>query len=295
MSGLSDYTAQNELNFITGQKAQPALQTMYLALFTAVGTDSGGFTEVAGNGYARVQVSGTIATNGTTASGNAVLHFAAVPAWIVTGMAILDATTPASITAGTTVLSTTGTTVTMSANAAGTVGNGDSIVFSAFNPAAGSQPSTDTNNAVITFAQATGAGFGTVIAWGLYDALSSGNLWLWDFLGNFAWIPTSANSASPGVFTNHAHGYSNNDPIVCSIEFGGTFPTVTQGTLTGYTVNYVSSVATDTFQLTTVAGGGQNINTSATGAVMVRKLTQQSIPANVTASFAASAFTLSAA
>jgi hypothetical protein len=41
--------------------------------------------------------------------------------------------------------------------------------------------------------QAT-ASWGTVIAFALYDA-SSGNLLLWDYLGNFAWLPATVSSA----------------------------------------------------------------------------------------------------
>jgi hypothetical protein len=77
-------------------------------------------------------------TNGVTASGNAVLHFAAVPAalsdMVARGQPILvsDLTSPAVIPLGTTVLSITATTVTMSGNAAGAgVGSGDSIAFTA--------------------------------------------------------------------------------------------------------------------------------------------------------------------
>lgn len=70
------------------------------------------------------------ATNGATASGNNTLHFASVPAWVVLGMLIYDIDTPSAIPAGTTVVSTTGTTVVMSANAAGAgVGSGDNIVI----------------------------------------------------------------------------------------------------------------------------------------------------------------------
>jgi hypothetical protein len=70
------------------------------------------------------------ATNNTTAAGNPTLHFAATPAWVVAGMSVADLTTPTSIPASTIVLSTTGTTVVMSNNAAGAgVGNGDNIVF----------------------------------------------------------------------------------------------------------------------------------------------------------------------
>ena len=70
------------------------------------------------------------ATNGTTAAGNDTLHFASTPSWIVAGMVIADLTTAAAIPAGTTVVSTTGTTVVMSANAAAPgVGSGDGILF----------------------------------------------------------------------------------------------------------------------------------------------------------------------
>src|SRR5258708_3830038 len=86
MSGTSDYASNALLNWVTGQKAMPALPAVWLALFTAVGVDAGtGFTEVAGAGYARAQVAGTAVTNGTTAAGNPTLHFASVPAWIFNG------------------------------------------------------------------------------------------------------------------------------------------------------------------------------------------------------------------
>lgn len=53
MTGLTNYSAFNVLNYLTGQKAMPALPAIYLALFTAVGTDVGtGFTEVSGGAYA---------------------------------------------------------------------------------------------------------------------------------------------------------------------------------------------------------------------------------------------------
>jgi hypothetical protein len=54
--------------------------------------------------------------NGTTAAGNATLHFAATPSGIV-GYGIADQTTPAAIGAGNTILSTTATTAVMAAAA----------------------------------------------------------------------------------------------------------------------------------------------------------------------------------
>lgn len=302
MAGLADYFAENQLNYITGQVAMPALPAVFLALFTTAPTsDAGtGGTEVStsGTGYARVQVAGTQATNGTTASGNATLHFASTPTWIVAGMSVRDITASTVIPAGTTVLSTTGTTVVMSQNATGAgVGSGDTIVFSAW-PAAsasvGTEPSvvpaTLTNGAIIAYQPATGAGFGTVLAFALYDAVTAGNMLMWDWLGNFAWLPATMTAASPGVITAHAHGYSAADPVVVSTKYGGTLPTFSQSNLTG--VLAVVSPATDTF---TVTNASTAVNTSTSGDFMVRKILQQSIPSGVTASFAASTLPLFAA
>lgn len=286
MSGLSDYTAKNLLNYITGQVAEPALPAVYLALMTAVDTDAGtGGTEVSGSAYARVQVAGTAATSATTSTSSATLTFTSVPTWIVAGMTARDVTSSSAITGGQTVLSTTGTTVTLSGNVNATVGSGDTIAFSAFSASSGSAPSQVTNSAVITFPQATGS-WGTVIAFELRDASTSGNLLAWDYLGNFNWLPATVSSASPGVFTAHAHAYSNGDSFQFSTEYGGTAPTFSAGNYTG--LQTVAGVATDTFNVT-------GVNTSASGNGMVRKVTQQSIPANVTASFAASALTVTAA
>lgn len=298
MTGLTNYTASNELNWLTGQVPQPALPSVWLGLFTVVGTDAGsGFTEVSGNGYARVQVAGSDVTNGTTASGNNTLNFAAVPAWIVAGMRIYNVTTPASIVS-LTVLSKTATTVVMSGNAAGAgVGNGDTITFSAFGAPSGTAPSTITNGAIITMAPASGAGWGDCIAFGLFDAATTGNLTAWDFLGNFAWLPFESTNVGTGdgpVFTAKANGYSNTNPIVFTAEYGGTLPNLTAGTITGYTVNFVANVATDSFTATQTSGGAA-VTSSTTGSGMVRKIVQQSIPSGVTALFAASALTITAA
>jgi len=72
----------------------------------------------------------TLATNAATASGN-VLHFAGpLPTAVVTGVVVEDQTTAAAIPAGTTVVSATTASVTLSADVAGGgVGNGDTIAF----------------------------------------------------------------------------------------------------------------------------------------------------------------------
>ena len=291
MAGLSDYSAKNLLNFLTGQVAETALPSVWLALFTTAPTDAGtGGTEVSGGSYARVQVAGSAATNNTTASGNATLHFASTPSWIAAGMSVTDLTSGSVIPAATTVLSVTGTTVVMSANATGGgVGNGDTIIFSAFTPATGSAPSTITNNSIVTFATPT-ASWGNVLAFGLYDASTSGNLLAWDYLGNFNWLPCTVSSASPGVITAKAHGMAVNDNCIFSTEFGGTAPSFSQSNLTGTLA--VAHAATDTLDVTNAATA---VNTSSTGSGMIRKITVQTISTNVVASYAASQLNINAA
>lgn len=77
-------------------------------------------------------------TNNTTASSSAVLHFAAVPAWVLAAVAagipvvVADATTAGVIAPNTTISSANATSVTMSGNAlAGGVLSGDVITFTA--------------------------------------------------------------------------------------------------------------------------------------------------------------------
>ena len=58
MTGMTTTTRQNLLQYVTAKASMPALATpgsVWLALFTAVGTDAGtGFTEVSTGSYARV-------------------------------------------------------------------------------------------------------------------------------------------------------------------------------------------------------------------------------------------------
>lgn len=299
MPGLSDYTALANLAWVTGGAAMPSRPDVFLGLFTAMPTsDAGtGGTEVTGGSYARVQVGGSAVTNNTTGSGNAVLHFATTPAWLVAGMTVRDATSPSVIPAGTTILSTTGTTVTMSANATGGgVGNGDTITFSAWPAATASSgtepavtPATVANGAAISFAPAT-ADWGTAIGWGLFDALTVGDVLAFDYLGAYSWLPATMSAASPGVITTKAHGYSAGNNVVVTTKYGGTLPSFSQSNLTGTLA--VVSPATDTFTVTNAATA---VNTSTTGDFQVRRIATQSIPSGVTASFPASTFSLNAA
>jgi hypothetical protein len=291
MTGLANYSAFNYMDHVTGQIATPAVPSVWLALFTAVGTDANtGFTEVGGGvGYARVQVAGQLAASSASTT---VITFGAVPSWVVAGMSVRDVTTPANVPAATTVVSVTATTVTCSATVSG-VGT-DTIRFSAFTPSAGTAPATAVNNSIVGFAAATGAGFGTVIAFGLFDAATVGNLMLWDFMGNFNWLPFE-NPTGSNLLTVKGNAYVSNDPIVFTAEYGGTLPTMSTGTFTGYTINFVATPATDTINVDTTTGPATPIVLTSSGSGMVRKIVQQSIPAGVTASFAAATLTLTLA
>jgi hypothetical protein len=153
----------------------------------------------------------------------------------------------------------------------------------------GSAPVSMSNNFTMTFPQAT-VDWGTVIAWGLYDAPTVGNLGLWDYLGNFSWLPATVSSASPGVITAKAHGISVADTIIFTNEYGGTSPTFSQSNFTGLLV--LAHAATDTLDVTNSA---TQVNTSSTGSGMIRKISSQAISNGVTASFAVGAITITAA
>ena len=155
-----------------------------------------------------------------------------------------------------------------------------SMAGAAWNAAGGTSPSTVTNASAATFPAAT-ANWGTVIAFGLFDASTAGNLLFWDYMGNFAWLPFTGTLASPSVLTAPAHGYANADVVVVTAELDGTLP-ATAGSWAGLLT--VAGVTADTF----TAG----VNSTGTGNGQVRKVTQQVINSGVTASYGIGALTL---
>ncbi len=90
MASMSDYLENKLIDQIFRGQAYTFPATLYVGLFTAAPTDAGGGTEVAGNAYARVAVTASLAnfagtqaagsttastgTNGTT-SNNAQINF----------------------------------------------------------------------------------------------------------------------------------------------------------------------------------------------------------------------------
>jgi hypothetical protein len=116
MSALSDYLENKLVDHVFRALSFSAPATMYVGLFTAAPSDTGGGTEVSGNAYARVSV-----TSGTTNWSN-----------------------------------------TQNSGTGASTGTGG----------------TTQNLTTFTFPTPTPSGWGTVVAVGVFDASSAGNL-LW--------------------------------------------------------------------------------------------------------------------
>jgi len=299
MPGLSTTSEALVLNGVGGNPAASWPTSLWIGLHTAVGIDSGsGFTEVTGGSYARVQIAGQLTISATQGALGTTLTFASVPSWVVPGMVVVNRTR-ADIPTNTTVVSTTSTTVVLSASTVTTVAtSGDVIQFSIFHPPATGEPSSITSSAPVTFPQAT-AGWGTVIAWGIFDAASAGTQWFWDYLGNYDWLPVYITNANPAVWTVKAHGYFQGDSFIYSNELinGQGLPTfsagnfVVSGIVGGVsptlTVNTV--LGTDTFSALNSATG---IATTSSGTGMVRKIIPQIVAITAQPVFAANQFTI---
>lgn len=96
MSALSDYSEKLLLDWMmtTGAATRPT--AWYVALYTAAPSDSGGGTEVSGNGYSRQSVAFAAATSGagTTSNTGTVAFTASGGNWgTITHIGVHDAST----------------------------------------------------------------------------------------------------------------------------------------------------------------------------------------------------------
>ena len=96
---FSDYLETKVLDHVFAGTAYTAPTTLYVALFTAAPSDSGGGTEVSGGGYARQTIAFT--TSGDTTSNNAAIEFPTATAnyGSVTHVGIFDASTAGNLMA----------------------------------------------------------------------------------------------------------------------------------------------------------------------------------------------------
>lgn len=170
-----------------------------------------------------------------------------------------------------------------------------------WNSATGSAPSTASNAADFNFPVCTASPGNPILAWGIYDDPSAGNLLFWDYMyavsgasaAAQAWRPFTCSSVGSGsgtVLDVPAHSFSNGDTLVVDTEYGGTPPTFTQSNFTGTLV--VANATTDTF---TVTNGGTAVWTSSTGSGVLRKVVPQSMVANLQPQIPAGAMVLSLA
>lgn len=110
MAAMSDYLENKLIDFLLRAQSFTPPATVYVALFTANPTDTGGGTEVTGGSYARVAVTSSLAnwagtqsagstvassgTGGTTSNNSSITFPTPTANWgTVTGMALFDAST----------------------------------------------------------------------------------------------------------------------------------------------------------------------------------------------------------
>lgn len=73
MSAMSDYLENKLVDQLFRGQSAPTTTTLYVALYTAAPSDSGGGTEVSGGSYARVAVTSSLANwAGTQSAGSTV-------------------------------------------------------------------------------------------------------------------------------------------------------------------------------------------------------------------------------
>ena len=96
---FSDYLETKVLDHVFAGTAYTAPATLYVALFTAAPSDSGGGTEVSGGGYARQTIAFT--TSGDTTSNNAAIEFPTATAnyGTVTHVGVYDASSAGNLMA----------------------------------------------------------------------------------------------------------------------------------------------------------------------------------------------------
>jgi len=96
---FSDYLETKVLDHVFAGTAYTAPSTLYVALFTAAPSDSGGGTEVSGGAYARQTSAFT--TSGDTTSNNAAIEFPTATAnyGTVTHVGIYDASSSGNLMA----------------------------------------------------------------------------------------------------------------------------------------------------------------------------------------------------
>ena len=154
------------------------------------------------------------------------------------------------------------------------------ITFGA--PGAGVGGRQITNSGAVTFAAKSDAGTVVIVAVGIYDAISAGNLTDIIPLDGADPIVVIFNDTATDFVRRPAHGLANDQKVrLESFPGSVTFPSE----FSADTVYFVVSSATDEFKLSTTQGGGA-INYTTQGAALLMRQTDLSVSLNDQVNFA---------
>lgn len=146
------------------------------------------------------------------------------------------------------------------------------------------------NNVAVTFAQANAdwAGLATpVVAFGIFDAITAGNLLYWGWLGNDAG-KLFLGSNTGDLITCPGHTFVNTDMVRLLDVPGAALPA---GLAAGQTY-FIIGVSGITFQLSLTSGGAA-VTLTGDGTGLIAKIVPKPILTDDTASFAIGALVIS--
>jgi hypothetical protein len=123
-----------------------------------------------------------------------------------------------------------------------------------------------TSTADVLFPAVTGSPLANVIAFGFFDASTSGNYLGGEYLSAAEALPFTA-AVSGNLITAPAHGMIATDRVVLDNSEVGVLP----GGLSATTVYFVITPATDTFSVSLTSGGAA-VTISSSGAGLFRKV-----------------------
>lgn len=113
-----------------------------------------------------------------------------------------------------------------------------------------------------------GADWGQIVGWGIYDALTAGNLVEFDFFtGEFM---AAAVLGSTDTLTSYAHGLVNDDRVCVRVIPGTALPGGSETVL-----YYVVNKTTDTLQLSLTSGGAAVAFSD--GEMLISKVTPRTV------------------
>jgi hypothetical protein len=144
--------------------------------------------------------------------------------------------------------------------------------------ASGALAAAKSNGTAIAFPTATANWASPVVAWGIFDASSSGNLLYWGHMIGTPYV--FGGDPATDVLTAPGHTLSNGDPVRLEPVLGKTLPTP----LAAATTYYVRDVNGATLKLA-ASGGGAAIDLTAAGPGTIGKLMSKSVASGDTLTF----------